>query len=494
MEVRETYELGPDETFFGWFEALMGEYRVSKENAPLTNVWRHSAPSVSTNGNDKSRSTGYMASPVNDLSQIPFDFLGGFVGYFGYEMKAESLPSHPSTTDGGSGGNDFRTASADLVPDTTFTFANKTIVFDHQERRMWLVYVDVVRHDDELDDYDGPTDDVDTSAGRSGAKCWFDQIFMHLRTLSFNLASPSNVLNGEKRTETPVRNQGFLRYQPFTPTLVHKQSRYLDNIKAAIENIRNGETYEVCLTTQIVGKLQRVPGQDVHNGDGQDEEDVALKTYLHLRKRNPAPYAAFLRFNDCHTPSEGDMMAYADMSRCDGSRKFALVSSSPERFLKIERDRWITMKPIKGTMARSSDPVEDECRRKTLETNEKDRAENLMIVDLIRNDLNMVSELDTVHVPHLMKVESYATVHQLVSTVKGKLRHDLSAVDAVKHSFPPGSMTGAPKLRTVKIIEEELETDVPRGPYSGVLGFFSLVGHAAEFSVVIRTAVFHGEG
>jgi para-aminobenzoate synthetase len=115
----------------------------------------------------------------------------------------------------------------------------------------------------------------------------------------------------------------------------------------------------------------------------------------------------------------------------------------------------------------------------------------MQIVDLIRNDLNQISKLNTVSVPKLMVVESYATVHQLVTTVTSKIRDDLSAVDALMRTFPPGSMTGAPKLRTVQIIEK-LEKE-PRGVYSGVLGFFSVCG-SADFNVVIRSAIFNQKG
>ena len=210
---------------------------------------------------------------------------------------------------------------------------------------------------------------------------------------------------------------------------------YLASIKEAQESLRAGESYEVCLTDTYTTHA---------TGD----------IYAALREHNPAPYAAHLLF--------------------DGVE---VASASPERFLTV-RGRNVEAKPIKGTIAADEDPA--------LLNDAKTRAENLMIVDLLRNDLSRVCEPGTVRVPGLMQVESFATVHQLVSTITGRLREGHTAVDAVRATFPPGSMTGAPKLRTCEIIDR-LETS-PRGVYSGALGYFGFDGQA-DLSVVIRTAV-----
>ena len=194
--------------------------------------------------------------------------------------------------------------------------------------------------------------------------------------------------------------------------------------------------------------------------------------YLRLRELNPAPYAGFLQHD------------------VPGARAW-LLSSSPERYAQVRADRVVETKPIKGTTPRGATPAEDAHLLERLRSEPKFRSENLMIVDLLRNDLAMVCEPGTVEVPTLMEVESYATVHQLVSTVRGRLRDDVTTVGALRALFPAGSMTGAPKLRTMRIIGEVEET--PRGAYAGAFGWIAADGRA-DLGVLIRSLMTVGDG
>ncbi|MNX25310.1 Aminodeoxychorismate synthase component 1 [compost metagenome] len=184
--------------------------------------------------------------------------------------------------------------------------------------------------------------------------------------------------------------------------------------------------------------------------------------YLRLREANPAPFGAFLRYPDS-----------------------TLVSASPERFLELRNGRVETL-PIKGTRPRGLTPPEDQRLAEELIASRKDRAEHLMIVDLERNDLGRVCQIGSVKVPDLFRLEAHPTVWHLVSTVEGQLREGLDAVDLLRASFPGGSITGAPKLRSMEILEGIEPTR--RGPYTGSIGYWGLDG-SLDLSIVIRTAI-----
>jgi para-aminobenzoate synthetase len=318
---------------------------------------------------------------------LPFDFALGWVGYLGYELKAECGSPNTHTAE---------------HPDAAMIFADRAIVFDHEENDVHLLAL--------------------TGDG------WLDDTEATLRALT------------DQPADLPPLSLGPLRSR-------HGRTAYLDLIAACQREIIAGETYEVCLTNQLTadGKLDPLPG------------------YRRLRRANPEPFGALLRFGE-----------------------LSVLSASPERFLRVTADGLAESKPIKGTRPRGATPEHDAALRDELAASAKDRAENLMIVDLVRNDLGSVAVLDGVTVGKLFDVETHPTVHQLVSTIRAWLRPDRTAVDAVRAAFPGGSMTGAPKLRTMSIIDR-LEGG-PRGVYSGALGYFSLSG-AADLSIVIRTLV-----
>ena len=250
-------------------------------------------------------------------------------------------------------------------------------------------------------------------------------------------------------TEEPGR---VLERSPGRPAEHSTPGWYAEAFAAVQEQLRAGNSYEVNLTYR-----SEEPATD-------DPVDV----YARLRATNPAPYAGVLKHGDTW-----------------------LLSASPERFATIDRHRRVETRPIKGTTPRGQTPAEDAALRKLLATDAKFRAENLMVTDLLRNDLSMVCAPGTVEVPTLMEVESYATVHQLVTTVRGRLRDDVGTIEALRALFPAGSMTGAPKLRTMQIIDAVEQT--PRGVYAGAFGWISGDGRA-DLGVVIRSLFRSGPG
>lgn len=235
----------------------------------------------------------------------------------------------------------------------------------------------------------------------------------------------------------------------------HSNESYQELIRQAQLHIAAGDVYQICLTNQLTLTVSGDP----------------LMTYLNLREMNPAPYAAYLKIGSTH-----------------------VLCSSPEQFLRVSSSGRLSSKPIKGTRRRDPDAEVDAQLAEELRNNEKERAENLMIVDLMRNDLGRVAEPNSVIVDKLFEIESYATVHQLVSTVEAQLQTQHSVADAILAAFPGGSMTGAPKLKAMQIIEvlETPEGEQPRrGVYSGAIGFIAGNG-AADLGMTIRTLVVEG--
>ncbi|MGY0497534.1 aminodeoxychorismate synthase component I [Nocardia sp. FBN12] len=333
-----------------------------------------------------------------EIPPLPFDFAGGYVGYLGYEVKADcgARDAHRSPT-----------------PDAQWIFADRLIVVDHEAGRTYLLAL---------------------TEGELDAEQWLRETADALDDLP-TWVNPADL-------PVPADPDAVQAH------LVRGRDRYLADIAVCQDRLHAGESYEICLTDAVA--VAAAP-------------DDGLAFYRRLRRCNPAPYAAYLRF--------------------DG---LDVACSSPERFLKVDRDRVVESKPIKGTAPRGATADEDEILRRALADDPKTRAENLMIVDLLRNDLGRVCEVGSVHVPKLMDTETYSTLHQLVSTVRGTLLRDAGVIDCLRACFPGGSMTGAPKLRTMEILDE-LETQA-RGIYSGTIGFLGLSG-TADLNIVIRTAV-----
>ncbi len=338
---------------------------------------------------------------VEPPAAVERGLIGGFVGYLGYELKADCGARNLHSSD---------------LPDAAFMLANR-VARRRPRQRPHLPLRARPRGR--------------PRGGRTG---------LSGRSRSSPRRSPSR---------RPPRRWRRPRIPAATSAsrCGRGRERYLADIVRSQAELAAGESYEVCLTDQI----------------STDASPDPFDLYRQLRRSNAAPFAAFLRF---------------------GER--AIVSSSPERFLSVDREREVQARPIKGTISRHEDAAEDAARVAFLGGDEKTKAEHLMIVDLLRNDLGRVCEVDSVSVPDLMVVEPYATVHQVVSTIVGRLETHRSAAECVRACFPGGSMTGAPKERTMEIIDD-LEAEA-RGVYSGAIGYFGLDG-STDLSIVIRTIV-----
>jgi para-aminobenzoate synthetase component 1 len=252
------------------------------------------------------------------------------------------------------------------------------------------------------------------------------------------------------QTPPPLQTPPTAALQPETARpACFDASSYAKAVDSIKDDIRAGEVYQACLTRRAERACSAEP----------------WTLYQVLRDLNPAPFASYFELPEV-----------------------AIIGSSPERFLRLDGDRRVESRPIKGTRPRGCDEAEDRANFSELAASAKDRAENLMIVDLVRNDLGRVCELGSVKVPELMAIESYASVFQMVSTIEGRLRADRDVFDLVRAAFPPGSMTGAPKVAAMRILDK-LEP-VRRGIYSGAIGYFDLRG-GADLSVVIRTLLLH---
>ena len=359
-------------------------------------------------------------------------FCLGYIGYLGYGLKASTCGVADSTPSD--------------MPDGLLTFAERAIVFDHVSGEVQLLALRSEGADKTLD---------------AASRLWMRRTTRTLLTL----AATSSVSSGRRLRKQEQQERGLSPAEsrdgassqtcalPDDATLQaafgfrHDRECYMERVQTSQRHIAAGDSYEVCLTNMAEYPVSVDP----------------VSTYQRLRELSRVPYGALLRCGD-----------------------FSVLSASPECFLTIDENRTVETRPIKGTSPRGATPLQDAQRREELFSSEKERAENLMIVDLMRNDLSRVCRPETVRVPRLFAVESFPGVHQLISTVRAELRDDCTAFDCIRATFPAGSMTGAPKRRTMQIIDE-LEGS-PRGVYAGALGWLSPNG-TLSLSVVIRTIV-----
>ena len=311
------------------------------------------------------------------------------------------------------------------APDLAFGLYDWVVSFDHRAGRAWVVSTgrDIPR----------PAAPGDPAATR-------------LRQVLGWLAGPTPPLPGLD-TLDPLTELAPQFALPGYAAVTSNFSRagYLDAVRRAVEYVHAGDCFQVNVSQRLLAPLTEHP----------------LALYERLRRRNPAPFAGYLDLGD-----------------------FQLVSASPERFLEVDPAGHVRTRPIKGTRPRGRTPEEDAALVRDLTTNPKDRAENVMIVDLLRNDIGRVAAFGTMCVPKVCELESYPFVHHLVSEVRGTLCPGRSPLDLLRAAFPGGSVTGAPKVRAMEIIAELEPT--ARGAYCGSLGFVSFDG-ATDTNILIRT-------
>jgi len=360
----------------------------------------------------------HAAEPV---AEVP-PFQGGAAGYLGYDWGAtlERLP---------------RARYDDLaIPDVLLGVYDWVIAWDHAAGRAWVIST-------------GIPERGAARERRAAQRLEFIKERLSVGRDAWGLPERLRRFVAQGDPMRPGRSAAPSYPVPGVPGVRSNFTRagYLDAVAHVIEYIFAGDIFQANLSQRLEAPLAGTP----------------LELYGRLRRRNPAPFAAFLEFGDV-----------------------VVASSSPERFLRVHDGRRVETRPIKGTRPRGVGPEHDAALALALTESDKDRAENVMIVDLLRNDLSRVCRPGTVRVPELFAVEHYATVHHLVSTVVGDLAPEHDAVDLVRAAFPGGSITGAPKVRAMQIIAELEPTQ--RAVYCGSIGYLSVTG-ALDTSIVIRT-------
>jgi para-aminobenzoate synthetase component 1 len=358
-----------------------------------------------------------------DQADLPFP-LGGCFGYWGYDLKNFLEPKLTR-----------RAGPRIEMPDCLAGFYDSLVAFDHTLGRAWVISTGLAR-------------DGSRSKARAMVATRFWQSVVAEAEIAEDLPAPTPHGRGRRLEEAiqAVMNQRKCAPARPVPTSDMSRADFISAARRAQEYIRFGHIYQVNLSHAL----------SCGCGMGPWELFEALSMV------SPAPFAAFLDGGD-----------------------FQVVSASPERFLRISGRR-IETRPIKGTRPRSADPFRDAQLSFELQTSPKEAAELVMITDLLRNDLGKICEYGTVQTPELMRLERFAQVQHLVSTVTGQLREGTSHVSALAACFPGGSITGAPKFRAMEIIDE-LE-QYRRGAYTGCLGYLGFNGET-QLNILIRTAV-----
>lgn len=424
-----------------------GRSRFSFMGGKGGSLWKQITYQISQRSEMTSKLEGYLS--IQDvhgsvetkfLQDGLFDFLDKELQTYHYDKEDfEGLPfdfcggfigyiGYDLKIECGASSNRFKSSA----PDACFFFADNIVAVDHSNGDVYILQIH--------DKFRSSAKFAPQSFKENSWLCETEKKLLSLKTMA---ARELKMQKTRARLSTQRRR---------TFAIDKSKHQYIKDVEKCLGFIRDGNSYELCLTT-----LMRMGVGNIN----------ALSIYLDLREANPAPYAAWLNFS---------------------REKLCICCSSPERFLRLDESGILEAKPIKGTIARGSTTEEDECLRLQLQYSEKDQAENLMIVDLLRNDLGRVCEPGSICVPHLMRVESYATVHTMVSTVRGKKKTKRSPVECIKAAFPGGSMTGAPKLRSMEILDS-IESS-SRGIYSGSIGFISY-NQTFDLNIVIRTIVIH---
>jgi para-aminobenzoate synthetase component 1 len=361
-----------------------------------------------------------------DEIDLPFP-LGGCFGYWGYDLKNFTEPKLP------------RRAVNDLeLPDCYVGFYGSLVVFDHHLGKVFIVSTGL------------------NAEGSRSEKRAQEQLRFWSALLE-NQAPPgrgdAGMENSFPHLNTPAA--------PINSNL--SRDEFVSAVERAQRYIRAGDIYQVNLSQRLsVALSPSAETPDESDSTRQNKTGFGWELFQKLSAVSPAPFSAFIHCGD-----------------------FSVASSSPEQFLRMSGSHIVT-RPIKGTRPRDADPTRDAQLAYELQTSTKELAELVMITDLLRNDLGKVCEYGSVQTPELARLEKFAQVQHLVSTVEGRLRKDVTHFAAFASSFPGGSITGAPKFRAMEIIDE-LEP-VTRGPYCGAIGYLGF-NRESQLSIAIRTAI-----